>query len=366
MRTDRGRVCAALVHPDSHFRNCRGRGLQRRGQNAEAGEPRLCGARPTPMRETALLPRAISVTCFLTLALTACADPGSTGETAQTRSASTGTEASKVPSGGPTTSPSVDDTQAPEFDRPPPVTVRYGTESVELAAYSFCYGTVCADGIPPTDPPDVGNPDHVVIDFPLDGWMFQATFKPAGETCGRMQTVPLERTAQGSFVLRPAGPAATYDVTLFGRGDGDLATVFRWTTPSAGPLPMPKSRLALLAGHDGQIDSYGVELEVSNLAKTPADVTATITTTASNGRSLTFEATRARQRCQPQGTVYWDGPDDQGTVATGLGPPPFTYDVSLDLDGTRHVAVARWPADVIGGNEPSVALKFIPALPALE
>jgi hypothetical protein len=129
---------------------------------------------------------------------------------------------------------------------------------------------------------------------------------------------------------------------------------------------VPESRLALLAGHDGQLDSYGVELEASNLAKTPKQATAKITATAANGESTTFEATRSRQRCQPEGTVYWDGPDDQGLVAATLGPPPFTYEVVLTLDGRRYIATADWPADVIRGNEPSVTLNFTPALPALE
>jgi hypothetical protein len=35
----------------------------------------------------------------------------------------------------------------------------------------------------------------------------------------------------------------------------------------------------------------------------------------------------------------------------------------LDLDGTRHVAVAEWPDDVIDGLEPYVALEFEPRLP---
>jgi hypothetical protein len=246
------------------------------------------------------------------------------------------------------------------------VTVRHRDSSLALHAYSYCYGNVCADGFPPEDPPSVGSPDHVLIDFPLEGWSFHATFQPTGQRCGRMQTVPLHGTARGSFALRPAGQAGTYDVKLFGRGNGDLVTVFRWSTPSDGPLPVPKSWLALLAGHDGQLDSYGVELGVSNLAKTPKKASAKITATAANGESTTFEATRSRQHCQPEGTVYWDGPDDIGLVAAGLGPAPFTYKVALTLDGRRYMATADWPADVIKGNEPSVTLNFTPALPALE
>jgi hypothetical protein len=91
-----------------------------------------------------------------------------------------------------------------------------------------------------------------------------------------VQEVPLEATGGEEFVLRPAGFASTYDVTLFGRGNGDLFVTFRWTTPTDGPLPVPEARLAVLAGHDGRVDSYGVELEVINLARTPKRASATI------------------------------------------------------------------------------------------
>lgn len=251
------------------------------------------------------------------------------------------------------------------LDRPPPVTLHYGEESVDLEAYTFCFRNGCADGAPPADPPEVGSPDTVSFDFPLDGWSFEASFTPVGERCGRAHTVAAQETGHGSFVLTPAGYAGTYDVTLFGRGGGDLFTVFRWSTPADGPLPVPEARLAVLADHDGEVDSYGVELAVSNLAETPREATAAITVTAANGEASTFAATRPANDCQPTGTVYWDGPDAQGLAAAHLGPKPFTYHVVLTLDGIRHAASARWPRDVIEGNEPSVGLTFSPALPAM-
>ena len=211
----------------------------------------------------------------------------------------------------------------------------------------------------------MGDPEEVVVEFPLSGWSFKASFSPAGDECGRIQTVPLEPTNDGEFMLRPAGHADTYDVTLFGRGNGDLFTTFRWTTPTDGPLPKPRARLAVLANHDGAVDSYGIELHVSNLAQTPRKAAARITVQASNGDALTFNAKRARGGCLPEGTVYWDGPDEKGLAATGLGDRPFTYKVELMLDGERYSAHATWPDDEIRGNEPSVSLDFTPSLPAL-
>lgn len=248
---------------------------------------------------------------------------------------------------------------------PPPVTVRFGEGSVELEPWTYCYGNGCADGFPPADPLDLGSPDQVVVEYPLADWSFTASFRPARDECGRVQDVPLDRRDDGTFVLAPAGRAGAYDVTLFGQGDGDLFVAFRWTTPTDGPLPLPEARLAVLADHDGGVDSYGVELVITQLAATPADATASVTVRAEDGRAVTFDATRSAAGCLPAGTVYWDGPDEQGLAAAALGAGPFTYEVVVVLDGVPYEATASWPADVIVGNEPSVALDFQPDLPAL-
>jgi hypothetical protein len=253
----------------------------------------------------------------------------------------------------------------PDLDAPPPVTVRFFGDSMELRPYTYCYGNACADGIPPADPPDVGSPEEIIVEFPLEGWSFSAYFRPAGYECGRVQEMPLTPTADGRYELRPAGYADIYDVTLFGQGDGDLFATFRWTTPADGPLPTPEARLAVLADHDGRVDSYGVELELTNLASTPKEVSATITVRSESGDAVTFKATRARQTCRPEGTLYWDGPDGMGLAAAALGDGPFTYEVEVVLDGVPYAATATWPADEIAGNEPSVALGFTPDLPAL-
>ena len=247
---------------------------------------------------------------------------------------------------------------------PPPVTVRSSDQSVELTAWSYCYGDRCISGGPPPEPPDVGSPSEVFVEFPLDGWTFDAYFTPAGEKCGRIQGVPLEDTGEG-LVLRPAGYAGTYDVTVFGRGGGDLSVTFRWTTPEDGPLPEPEARTAILGGSARNPDSYGIELALDNLAATPEQASATITVKASQGESLTFEAEQARSRCRSEGSVYWDGPDEMGRRATELGEGPFRYRVEIVLDGKRYTAKATWPDDEIKGNEPSVRLDFRPALPSL-
>jgi hypothetical protein len=300
------------------------------------------------------LRRAAGAAAVVTaVALAGCGGDGPTARTGS-QPTPTGPSASEDPEAA---------TAAPES--PPPVTVRSGGRSLELQPWSYCYGNVCADGFPPADPPDVGSPKQIVVDYPLTGWSFTASFRPADDKCGRQQDVPLEPQDNRTHVLSPAGHAGTYDVTLFGQGNGDLFVTFRWTTPSDGPLPTPEARLAVIADNDGRVDSYGVELEVKSLAATPIDAAATITVRAEDGRAVTFDATRAAIQCLPAGTVYWDGPDDQGLAAAALGEGPFTYEVALVLDGVRHMATAAWPDDVIVGNEPSVTLQFQPDLPAL-
>jgi hypothetical protein len=210
-----------------------------------------------------------------------------------------------------------------------------------------------------------GGPEEVLVEFPLPGWSFSAGFQPTGNRCGRIQEAPLEAAGDGRFRLRPAGYAGAYDVTLYGRGASSLVTTFRWTTPVDGALPTPQARLAVLANHDGRPDSYGVELELSNLARTPRQASARITVRAADGDAVAFDATRSDLGCLPEGTVSWDGPDDRGLEAAGLGKGPFRYEVELVLEGSRYFAEAAWPADEIAGNEPSVALEFTPSLPRL-
>jgi hypothetical protein len=295
----------------------------------------------------------IAAVVVTAVALTACGD----GEPTTQIGTATTLATSSTPEREPT------DLSGPE--PPPAVIVRAGDRSLELVPYTYCYGNGCADGMPPANPPDIGSPEQINVEFPLPDWGFTASFRPADDECGRLQDIALEQHGDGGFVLSPAGHAGTYDVTLFGRGDGHLFVTFRWTTPSDGPLPTPAARLAVLADNDGRVDSYGIELEITNLATTPAAASATITVRTADGRAVSFDAARSAIGCLPTGTVYWDGPDDQGLAAAALGNGPFAYEVVLVLDGVRYQAMAAWSDDVIVGNEPSVALSFQPDLPAL-
>ncbi len=139
----------------------------------------------------------------------------------------------------------------------------------------------------------------------------------------------------------------------------------RWQAPAGRAMPEPSARLALIADHDGEPDSYGLELALEDLAESPTRVSAEIEVTASNGRSMTFGVEESRDPCRSTGDLYFDHPDEPAKKAAQLGDFPFTTTVTLTLDGRTYRATAVYPDDEIKGNEPSVALQFTPELPAL-
>lgn len=257
---------------------------------------------------------------------------------------------------------------------PPPFRVRYDGQELVLHPHTYCLGA-CVDGVP-LSPPDVGSPAELQVYVPVEELTLSAqarelTREPRPNqpsfdaSCGgRTFALPVEDLGEGWNAVRPAGPAAHYEVELFAQGRGDMVANLRWRTPTNRALPEPSARLALIADHDGRPDSYGLELAIEDLAETPARAVAEIEVTAGNGRSLTFEATQAKDSCRSEGDLYFDGPDEPAKAAAGLGGFPFTTTVTLTLDGRVHRASAVYPDDEIEGNEPSVALEFSPELPA--
>jgi hypothetical protein len=261
-------------------------------------------------------------------------------------------------------------------DGPPPFRVRYDRQELVLNPHTYCYANGCVDGVV-ASPPDIGSPAEIHIYVPVEEFALsvharELTRPPRPDdpsfnaTCGgRSFAMPVEDLGDGWYSVSASGPAALYDIELFAQGGGDMIGRLRWRTPGAGPMPDPSARLALIADHDGEPDSYGLELAVEDLAETPTDVSAEIEVTAANGRSMTFAAEQSAGRCPSVGDLYFDRPDDLAKQAAGLGGFPFTTTVTLTLDGRTYVATAVYPDDEIAGNEPSVALEFAPELPGL-
>lgn len=273
---------------------------------------------------------------------------------------------------------------------PPPVTVT-GTRTVALTASSYCWSEmdpspdsrsggrgVCADGLPPTNPPDIGEPDEVIVRFPVPGWKFEARFVATGAAeCARSQYVPLIARDSTTFVLPPAGAAGDYDISLDGRNAspatvppgpeprGDLAVHFRWHMTRPGPLAKPTTRFSMLAGTLDAPVSSGGEFAIDNLRSTPAKATAAVEIVPAVGTPTVIDFRREQQGCIPDGSLRFSGDKDAALAAIERGRGPYRYVVTVVLDGNRYQANATWPTDVNPACSPCVPLRFEPPLPAL-
>lgn len=243
----------------------------------------------------------------------------------------------------------------------PAFVVRGEGEPVTLKAWTFCADSMCADGAPPEDPPSVGRPAAVTVRFSEPGWTLSAEFQTPNQDCVREFSVPLTQTDDGGWVLGPAGPADTYDVTLSargtGNGGGDAFATFSWTAPARGTIPAPEADL---------ITDFA-ELSVRNLDRTPKVGRATITITAADGKVTTIRPPaegldEEGEPCAADGRIlFYAGQTDP----TDYGPEPLRYDVRLELDGQSYRAEATAPGDVEQRDgHPRIDLNFDPPLPA--
>ncbi|WP_377320616.1 hypothetical protein ACFJIY_16440 [Pimelobacter simplex] len=306
---------------------------------------------------------------LLTVVLTGCGTevPSAGRAPAAAPGATTSPAATATTTAGPTAGPMAGG--GPGITAPPPFRVRYGARELVLHPHTYCYGGGCVDGVV-TEPPEVGSAAELLVHVPVRRFRLEVSLtevrpgRQGRRSCtGRQMTAPADDLGGGWYRIRPFGPAATYDVGLFATGRGDMFAQVRWTTPAAGPMPTPAAQLALIADHDGRPDSYGLELSVSGLDRTPRRATAQVEVTAGNGRRTTITAQRQRGSCV--GDLWFGAPDEVARAAARLGGFPFTTRVTLVLDGVRHVATAVHPDDEVAGNEPYVALAFTPPLPGL-
>jgi len=254
----------------------------------------------------------------------------------------------------------------PAIEGPPPFRVQYDGHELELPPYTFCYGNACVDGMG-LNPPSVGSPAEVRVFVPVPRFKLDVSFMdPEGVCNARIQPASVEDLGEGWYLLKPHGPAGRYRVGLFASGGGDMVADFLWDTPTDGALAEPRAMLGLIADNDGQPGSYGLELYVTNLATTPRQASATITVTASNGRSMTIEANPPRnERCTAEGSIFFDGPDGPAKQAAALGDFPFIHRVVLTIDGVEHVAAATYPDDELEDEGPYMLLDFEPPLPSM-
>lgn len=237
-----------------------------------------------------------------------------------------------------------------------------GADDMELQASTWCNRSACADGVPPDELPDVGSRSDVRFTFAATGWEFEAALTQTDTACPRSITVPGGRE-DDTYVLGPAGPPATWGVSLVGRGGGEVITGFRWTTTEQGTMPEPQAVLGLISEKGGKLGSYGFELGIQDIAAYEDVPTAEVTVVAAGGEALTFEA-RGRPTCGAAGTVFFNQPKANGHEAARLGKPPFAYTVRLTLNDVVYVGTGIYPDDVVDDWHGYVALTFDPPLPA--
>lgn len=258
----------------------------------------------------------------------------------------------------------------------PPITVLVKGRAEPSPAWAWCSDKGCADGSPDQDRvPDAGTQPTLAFSFPDTGWDFEATLHSdlatatpdQGPECDRTVTAQVQSTGPNTFTVQPAGPAGRWRLDVFGRGPegGDVIASVLWTTPVDGPIDSPSATLGVLAEHDGRLDSYGVELNLVHLSRTPEQLTAAITVTDAAGAVARLpEIIETPGPCGSGavGTVFVRRPDGFADAALELGPGPYRYDVELILDGVAHRASASFPGDQVPGGEPAVALTFDPPL----
>ena len=90
---------------------------------------------------------------------------------------------------------------------PPPLALQRPEGEVDLPAYSWCYHDDsgvggCADGAPPTDPPQTAATDPLTFTFGLEGWEFTASFRQPGPRaeCERAIQADVVARGDGTFV----------------------------------------------------------------------------------------------------------------------------------------------------------------------
>jgi len=227
----------------------------------------------------------------------------------------------------------------------------------------------CWDGSPKLSGiGEVGSPEALWFSFDFPGWDFEhVTFRADGDgDCGRTMSVEAVKVTDRVFRIDPVGPAGTYRVDVFGRGEdgGDAVTSVRWTTKTSSAGPEPRATGSLFTDEGGQrVAPYGGPyLSLAELAETPAEASASWTVTDSAGRSVTVPLHRETHKCQGAGNVYFTGRELTAAELATLKGDQVTYTVRVTLDGVEHVGTAVWPDDE-SDEPPYVDLTFDPPLP---
>ena len=259
------------------------------------------------------------------------------------------------------------------YQAPPPFRIYAGGKEFDAWQGSYCWKRVCP-WVGPPEPgalPEAGSPDSVEFRFAVPETQFSATFLAIRDGCRPRYEGTVVDLGDGRYSLAPVGPSGRYEVTVRAAApEGEAYGTFLWTTPVDGPLGGPLAEMSLVWKPRGKIEGQGFSMRIEHLADSPRSVSATVTATASNGASMTFDAGRVREvgGCPQDGYAwFWEDKRRIADEVAALGPEPFRYDVELVLDGEAYSASATWPddhvADAAADDPGSVPLVFDPPLP---
>lgn len=257
---------------------------------------------------------------------------------------------------------------------PPPVRVVVAGEEVGTYQGSYCWsepdGTgACVDSVGPTrrDLVDAGPVDAVEIVLGTTVDSLRVELSPVeARGCWPAYVARVEDLGDDHYLIHPVGPAGERQVSVVGRTEqGEVPGYFRWQMPT-GAAPSPTGRLGIVWEDDGELQGQGFSLQVDDLPVGAEDASATITATASNGATLTFDAGDS-SGCRRSDHLSFG---ERGTTVSdrvaALGPAPFEYVVDLTLDGQEFQGTGTWPEPVDsdpGDDNPApVQLAWEPSL----
>lgn len=236
-----------------------------------------------------------------------------------------------------------------DLERPPDLVVAAGADQLALSPFAYCWFSGgrgrCADGAPPEPLPavSVDRGEVLSLDFPLD-WSLQATLYEGEDDCDRSSTFDID--SDGS-PIETLGPAGTYQVHVFGRGNGgDGAWAFELTSIDDR---QDAALFVQLLWHPSERDLEGESsfaAQIGNLSARPEEISAVATVTSVDGSSEDFELLGHVDEICWNSIVGFEGPDDLTARVLDLGASPYEVTISFALDDQRiESPTFTWPDD---------------------
>jgi hypothetical protein len=185
--------------------------------------------------------------------------------------------------------------------------------------------------------------NQLTMAFPID-WQLTATLLPDGEYCNGEKVVTVDT---GGTPLGALGPAGTYRVDVFGRGEGgDGAWAFELIVDEPLPAPEPYWQAFWYPGAGSLDEAARFSAQVGNVPTRPSEVSGSVSVEASDGASQNFELILGDDGGCWSSTLGFDGASDFAERVIELGPSPYSISLTVTIDGdTINGDPLNWPGD---------------------